>query len=118
MNLFENLEKMLNNNKNIENKDIEKEVTINADNLSQDEVELANKLDAVESYTVDRVEDDIVVLENRTTKEMFDLEKDNLPEGIKTGDILKKINGKYFVDELETKDVAERIQKKMDDLWN
>ena len=118
MNLFENIENLINNSKDLENNVSGKNIKNNIDNITQDELELANKLNAVESFTVDRIEDDFVVLENRTTREMYDIEKDNLPEGIKSGDIIKKINGKYFIDELETQEVAKRIEKKMDDLWN
>ena len=41
-----------------------------------------------------------------------------LPEGVKTGDILKKINGKFLADKAETKKVENRIERKMNHLWN
>lgn len=117
MNLFENIEKLI-NSRDIENEVSREEIKSKDNNISQDEVELANKLDAVESFTVDRIEENIVVLEDRKTKKMYDIEKNMLPEEIKSGDIIKKINGKFFVDEIETQEVEERIQKKMNDLWN
>ena len=117
MNLFENIEKLINSH-NIENEVSKKQIQSKDNTISQDEVELANKLGAVEIFTVDRIEEDIVVLEDRNTRKMYDIEKNMLPEGIKNGDIIKKINGKFFIDEIETQEVEERIQKKMNDLWN
>ena len=115
MNLFENFKKLINNENNISESE---KITVNNDKISQDEIELAQKLDAIEIFTVDRIEDDIVVLENRRTQEIVNISISELPNEIKTGDILKKVNGKYFVDEDETKSVEKRIHDKMNDLWN
>ena len=115
MNLFENLKKLINNENNLTES---KKITINNDEISQDEIELAQKLDAIEIFTVDRIEDDVVVLEDRTTEEIINVNINELPNNIKTGDIIKKINGKYFIDEEETKSVEKRIHDKMNDLWN
>lgn len=115
MNLFENFKKIISNENNISETE---KVTVNNDEISQDEIELAQKLGAIETFTVDRIEDDIVVLENRTTQEIINSSLNELPNDIKTGDILKKVNGKYFVDEDETKSVEKRIEDKMNDLWN
>ena len=115
MNLFENFKKLINNENNISESET---ITVTNDEISQDEIELAQKLDAIEIFTVDRIEDDIVVLENRRTQEIVNISISELPNEIKTGDILKKVNGKYFVDEDETKSVEKRIHDKMNDLWN
>lgn len=115
MNLFENFKKIISNENNISESE---KVTVNNDEISQDEIELAQKLNAIETFTVDRIEDDIVVLENRTTQEIVNISISELPNDIKTGDILKKVNGKYFIDEEETKNVEKRIEDKMNDLWN
>lgn len=115
MNLFENFKKIISNENNISESE---KITVNNDKISQDEIELAQKLGAIETFTVDRIEDDIVVLENRTTQEMINININELPNDIKTGDILKKVNGKYFVDEEETKSIEKRIEDKMNDLWN
>ena len=115
MNLFENFKKLINNENNISESE---KITVNNDKISQDEIELAQKLDAIEVFTVDRIEDDIVVLENRTTQEILNISISEMPNEIKTGDILKKVNGKYFIDEEETKSVEKRIHDKMNDLWN
>ena len=114
MNLFENLEKLIGNEK-------EKKVNLvneQCENISQDEFELANKLDAIEEFTVDRFEGNVAVLENRETQEMINLKIQELPEGLKTGDIIKKINGKFYIDRVETEKIEKRIENKMKDLWN
>ena len=115
MNLFENFKKIISNENNISETE---KVTVNNDEISQDEIELAQKLGAIEIFTVDRIEEGIVVLENRTTQEITNISISELPNEIKTGDILKKVNGKYFIDEEETKSVEKRIEDKMNDLWN
>lgn len=115
MNLFENFKKLINNENNLTES---KKITVTNDEISQDEIDLAQKLDAIEIFTVDRIEDDIAVLEDRTTEEIINISISELPNEIKTGDILKKVNGKYFIDEEETKSVEKRIHDKMNDLWN
>ena len=115
MNLFENLKKLVTNEKNISESET---ITVTNDEISQDEIELAQKLDAIEIFTVDRIEDDVVVLENRTTQEIINIKISELPNNIKSGDILKKINDKYFVDEEATKSFEKQIEDKMNDLWN
>ena len=88
MNLFNNLKKIINNENNISETE---KITVNNEKISQNEIELAQKLDAIEIFTVDRIEDDIVVLENRTTQEIINSSLNELPNDIKTGDILKKV---------------------------
>ena len=115
MNLFENLKRIISNENNISKTE---KITVNNDEISQDEIELAQKLDAIEIFTVDRIEDNIVVLEDRVTEEIINVNLEELPNEIKPGDILKKVNGKYFIDEAETKNAEKRIEDKMNDLWN
>ena len=86
--------------------------------LSDSEVELAEKLDAIEEFTIDRFEGDFVVLEDRNTGKMIDVRKEDLPNEIKEGDILDKINGKYVVNEKKTIEAREQIKSKMDKLWD
>ena len=70
MNLFENFKKLINNENNLTESE---KMTLNNDKISQDEIELAQKLDAIEIFTVDRIEEGIVVLENRTTQEITNI---------------------------------------------
>ena len=126
MDIFENLGEAIKetlenviekNNTNIDTK---------RSNLSNDEVELAKKLDAIEEFTIDRFEGDFAVLEDRNTgkmldvkkEDMLDVKKEDLPENVKEGDILDKINGKYTVNEEKTLEAKERIKDKMKKLWN
>lgn len=114
LNFFENLSKAI--EKTIE-KDKEKDNQNIPQNLSQEEMDLAKKLGAIEEYTVDRFEGNIAVLENRNSGEMLNVEKSELPYNIKEGEILKKVNGKYFQEKQINNEVEERISKKMDNLW-
>ena len=118
MDIFENLGEAI--KETLENA-VEKSKTninTNGSNLSNDEVELAKKLDAIEEFTIDRFEGDIAVLEDRNTGKMVDVKKEDLPQDVKEGDILDKINGKYTVNEEKTLETKERIKDKMKRLWN
>ena len=88
------------------------------ENITEQEMELAQKLNAIEEYTVDRFEGNVAVLEDRNTGKIINEDINRLPKEIKEGTIVSKINGKYFVDEKLNKDIENRISKKMDDLWN
>lgn len=80
---------------------------------------LKNLLDKkYEEYTIERFEENIVVLENRENQKMINVGRDKIPEGVKEGDIVRVINGKILKDEKKTEEVSERIKNKMDDLWN
>ena len=114
LNLFENLNDRI--NKTLE-KD-KKEKSIKPSNIYEDELNLAKKLDAIEEYTIERFEENIVVLENRENQKMINVGRDKIPEGVKEGDIVRVINGKILKDEKKTEEVSERIKNKMDDLWN
>ena len=67
-------------------------------------------------YSVDRIEEDIVVLENRTTKEIINVDKNILPNNLKEGIILDYINGKYIINEDYTKEIKKDIRNKFDRL--
>ena len=81
--------------------------------------ELENKLKNMnKEYTVDRIEGDFVVCENRENGQIVNLKKENLPEDIQDGDIIKEVNGKYIKDKEKQEEIEDRIAKKMNDLWN
>ena len=105
--LINEMAKVIENNKNINT----------GNGINEDEIELAQKLDAIEEFTVDRFEENYVVLENRKTNEIINVNKNELPEGIDEGDILDKINGKYILDRNKTEEVSNRISDKMNNLW-
>lgn len=86
--------------------------------MNQFKRELTNKLEEMENrFTVDRIENDIAVLENRDTGEMFNVNKSDLPQKLKEGTILKMVNNKYEIDKEEQKKVEDRIRDKMNKLW-
>jgi len=114
LNLFENLNDRI--NKTLEK--AKKEKSIKPSNIYEDELNLAKKLDAIEEYTIERFEENIIVLENRENQKMINVGRDKIPEGVKEGDIVRVINGKILKDEKKTEEVSERIKNKMDDLWN
>ena len=87
-------------------------------NTTSEEMELAKKLDAIEEYSVDRFEGEYAVLENRKTNEIKNVKRDMLPENIKEGSILQYVNGKYTYNEERTQEEVNRIQDKMNKLWN
>ena len=103
------IEKTINKNQNI--KEIENE------EIENEEIELAQKLDAIEEYTIDRFEENIAVIEDRKTGKMKNIEKEKIPPECKEGDIIKCINGKYYLDIDETKKLEKDIQEKYNDLW-
>ena len=90
---------------------------IGGDIVNENELELAQKLNAIEEFSIDRFEDDIAILENRITGEKKDIEKSKLPNEVKEGSIVKCINGKYIYDEELTKQVQESIEQEMNNLW-
>ena len=87
-------------------------------NSTSEEMELAKKLDAIEEYSVDRFEGEYAILENRKTNEIKNVKRDMLPENIKEGSILQYVNGKYTYNEELTKEETNRIQDRMNKLWN
>lgn len=89
----------------------------NKNGIGKDEIELAEKLDAIEEFSIDRFEGNIAILENRINGEKREVEKDSLPNNIEEGCIIKCVNGKYFLDETITNDERKRITDKMNDLW-
>lgn len=66
-------------------------------------------------YIVDKIEDNIAVLENKDTREIINVNISCLPSFIKEGSILKYDGSKYYIDnELEIKrrqDLLERFKR-------
>ena len=63
-------------------------------------------------YIVDRIEDNIVVLENQDTKEIINIDISLLPRRIKEGNILIYKNNSYYIDkEAEIKRRKEILEK-------
>ena len=69
-------------------------------------------------YSVDRIEGKFAVCENRNTREMVNIELKNLPEETHEGSILKYLDGIFYLDKEQEKNIENRIKEKMDKLWN
>lgn len=81
--------------------------------------EISERLEKMgEELVIDRFEGDIAICEDRKTGKIKEIKKDNLPENIQEGSVLKYQNGKYIKDEEKHREIEERIEKKMKDLWN
>ena len=64
-------------------------------------------------FVVDRIENDIAVLENMKNKEIINVSLKLLPKNLKEGDVLKFNNNKYFLDNNEKQVRLDRIREKM-----
>ena len=67
-------------------------------------------------YAVDRIEENIVVLENIETKEKKKVKKDQLPKGIKEGNILIEENNEYLIDTNLEKERRKLLEEKLNKL--
>ena len=67
-------------------------------------------------YAVDRIEGDIVILQDLETKEIIEIEKELIKEDINDGDILIYENDTYKKDENTKEERLKKIQEKLDRL--
>lgn len=121
MDLLENLNKAIEKTldyRNDENLNISQMIKQDKNNLSDLEIELAQKLNAIEEYVIDRFEGNIAVLENSKTREIKNVERNKLPEKATEGSILKMINEKYFLDQEKTDRRQNEMQERMNKLMN
>ena len=69
-------------------------------------------------FTVEKIEDNIVILEDRNKNTFFNIDKSMLPNNIKEGDILDLKDNKYIINEDLTKKIKEDIRNKFNSLMN
>ncbi len=69
-------------------------------------------------YIVDRIEDNIAVLENKETKEIIDVSISILPANLKEGNVLKYENNTYTIDKEEEENRRNTIISKFEKLKN
>ncbi len=100
-------------NRQIRNKKSERS-TLNIEQLMKAEKE---RKEQEKIFCIDRFEGNLAVCEDRNTREMLNIEKDNLPENVQEGDVLKYKNGKYILDEEIKKEIEERIKNKLINLF-
>lgn len=67
-------------------------------------------------YAVDKIENDIVVLENIKTGEIISESKDNISINVKERDIIIFRDGKYFFDDIEKLKRINMLREKMNRL--
>lgn len=67
-------------------------------------------------YAVDRIENDIAVLENLNDGDILEVKVDLLPAGIKEKDIVVKKENIFLLDEKGKDDRLRRIREKMNKL--
>lgn len=67
-------------------------------------------------YSVDRIENDIAILEDITTKEKIEINVNYLPKKIKEGTILEKKDDSFIIDEEEENVRRKRIMEKFNKL--
>ena len=69
-------------------------------------------------YVIDRIEKNIVILENRTNNEMTEINIDKLPKNIKEGDIITLSNNEYVKEIEKTKLIKNNIRNRFNRLKN
>ena len=69
-------------------------------------------------FTVEKIEDNLVILEDRNKNTFFNIDKSMLPNNIKEGDILDLLDDKYIINEDSTKKIKEDIRNKFNSLMN
>lgn len=67
-------------------------------------------------YVVDRVVDNIVVLENMSNRDIIEVSVTDVPENIKDGNILIKQDNKFILDKETEKERRKNIREKFDKL--
>lgn len=65
-------------------------------------------------YVVDRIENQIAVLESLETKKILNIDKSALPKKVSEKDVLILENGKYVLDDKAKKERLEIIRRKME----
>ena len=118
MDILQNLGELIKETlEDVKNDKLQKNSLSSNTNISNEELELAQKLDAIQEYTLDRYEGNIAVLENRKTGKMENIDRSKLPENLEEGSIIKCINGKYIFDKVKTEELSKKMEQKIDNLW-
>lgn len=84
---------------------------------TEETVDWIGKLEKMEEYVIDRIENEYAVCENRNTGEMVNIKLENLPNNVKEGNYIIFKEGKYYISEKDEQDIKTRIEDKMNNLW-
>ena len=69
-------------------------------------------------YTVEKIEDTKVTLEDRETYTLFDIDKNLLPQNITEGDIIDIVDNKYVINIEKTNLTKKGIRNRFNSLMN
>lgn len=72
----------------------------------------------MDKYSVDRIEEDIIVLENIENKEIIEINKSELDFEIVDGNILKLVDGKFVLDKETEVSRKESLRERLNRLKN
>lgn len=72
----------------------------------------------MDKYSVDRIEEDIVVLENIENKEIIEISKSELDFDVVDGNILKLVDGKFVLDQELEVSRKESLRERLNRLKN
>lgn len=81
--------------------------------------EIKERLEKMEQeLVIDRFEGNVAICEDRKSGEKIEILKENLEKDLKEGDIIKLEKGKYIKSKELQKEIENRIEEKMNKLWN
>lgn len=72
----------------------------------------------MDKYSVDRIEEDIIVLENIENKEIIEINKSELDFEVVDGNILRLIDGKFVLDKKTEVKRKESLRERLNRLKN
>ena len=72
----------------------------------------------MDKYSVDRIEEDIIVLENIENKEIIEINKSELDFEVVDGNILKLVDGKFVLDQETEARRKESLRERLNRLKN
>ena len=72
----------------------------------------------MDKYSVDRIEEDTVVLENIENKEIIEISKSELDFEVVDGNILKLVDGKFVLDKETEVSRKESLRERLNRLKN
>lgn len=78
---------------------------------------IKNKLKQENIWVIDRFEGELVICENRNTKQLISIKSNQIPSEAKEGDVLKLVNGKYELDYIKKSEIQNTIDNKMKNLF-
>jgi len=69
-------------------------------------------------YTVEKIENNMVRLEDRKKNIFFEVDKKLFPSNLKEGDIVDLVNGEYIINDILTNEIKNSIRNKFNSLMN